>query len=211
MKPYTELQKIYRESVNWDTFVNNVSTGRGKQIILSVLEEGWKSKLQNDLQYLYDITKQQVTIFLNRLECIRLSTPTQYSATELALQLSDLKNSINVVRGYVRYAYYVAVDDEDTVIAKLDEVLAVLGEGTPTRKECMESYTMITGKYIDASTVVVDANSADEVAVILVANVEQLQRKLEFVDAEVREQIKMEIHRLNELHVKLTGKNIITV
>ena len=202
MKPYIQLQQIYSKCNNWGEFLEYISKGEGKWALLHSLEEGWKAKILNDLYTRYKVDIQEVDTLLNRYESLCITTPYELSNIELINQLNELVGAINVLRGYLRYAYYSALVDEDEVIGTIDELLTQVGSGTPTREECAESYTIITGKHINPDTVVLEANTADSVAVVLAIHIEELLRRNDKRDTG-------EINRLNDLHIKLTGRSVI--
>jgi hypothetical protein len=202
MKPYIQLQAIYKAATTWEQFLDIISRPPEKWILILALEEGWKAKILNDLYVRYKVDIQEVDTLLNRYESLCITTPYELSNIELITRLNELVGAINVLRGYLRYAYYSALVDEDEVIGTIDELLTQVGSGTPTREECSESYTIITGKHINPDTVVLEANTADSVADILAIHIEELLRRNDKRDTD-------EINRLNDLHIKLTGRSII--
>jgi hypothetical protein len=202
MKPYIQLQAIYQVATTWEQFLDIISRPPEKWILILALEEGWKAKILNDLYVRYKVDIQEVDTLLNRYESLCITTPYELSNIELITRLNELVGAINVLRGYLRYAYYSALVDEDEVIGTIDELLTQVGSGTPTREECSESYTIITGKHINPDTVVLEANTADSVADILAIHIEELLRRNDKRDTD-------EINRLNDLHIKLTGRSII--
>jgi hypothetical protein len=202
MKPYIQLQAIYQVATTWEQFLDIISRSPEKWILIFALEEGWKAKILNDLYTRYKVDIQEVDTLLNRYESLCITTPYELSNIELITRLNELVGAINVLRGYLRYAYYSALVDEDEVIGTIDELLTQVGSGTPTREECSESYTIITGKHINPDTVVLEANTADSVADILAIHIEELLRRNDKRDTD-------EINRLNDLHIKLTGRSII--
>jgi len=188
-----------------------VSSGRSKWTFLEVLEEGWKNKIQSDLQKHYSVSAEEVETLLFRYESIIRTDPTTISAREMMTQLSRMILDVNVVRGYLRHAYYVQLDDQDDIVAKIDEMLSKIGTGTPTSRECAESYVTVTGKAVNSEAVVLPGSIAESIADYLALQIEELQRSLSRLsgDPELLSEIVTELKKVDDLHVNLTGRSLV--
>jgi len=214
MSYYQKLFPVYEQATTWREFIDLVSQGPGKWILLQAIEEGWQPRIHTDLCTKFRVPREEVAVLLSRYENIVRTRPTHASTQEFTLQLSQSLAAANILRGYFRYAYYVASDDPDTIFTILDENLTRLGAGTPTRDECAESYTAITGHPVNPDAVVLSADKADEIATHLAAESEDLQKRLSLATDTApgkAETMATELERLNRLHVDLTGKSLIDI
>lgn len=214
MSYYQQLFPIYIAADTWRSFLEKVSHGPGKWILLQALEEGWRNRIRFDLCDKYRVPGEEADVLLNRYENLVETMPVHASSQELAFQLTEAVQAANTLRAYFRYAYYVAGDDPDTIFTILDENLSELGAGTPTRDECASSYTTVTGRPINPDAVVLSANKADEIANHLAAELEDIQRRLSRATETAprrAEELAKELEKLDKLHVDLTGKSVIDV
>jgi len=208
---YGELWKVYKSASTWGDFVKAISHGRSKWVFLEAIETGWKNRIRKDLLERYDDTsKIEIDTLLLRYESIVYTTPTTVSVIELKREIMRCALTINVLRGYLRHAYFTAFDNPDDIIWTLDEELTTLGTGTPTREECASSYTITTGKVVDPGAVAIPENVADEIATCLAAQIEDLYKHLGTQTRDGRaSKIESEMKKLDGLHSALTGKSLL--
>jgi len=209
---YHKLFPIYRRVHTWREFLEEVSRGAGKWALLQALELGWRYRIQDDLCRKYRVPPEEVDVLLSRYDCIVKTRPIHASAQELTMQQARIVKAANTLRGYFRYAYYVIVDDTDTIFTVLDEHLTDLGAGTPTRDQCARGYTAITGRHVNPDAVVLAADKADEIAKHLAAETEDIQKRLtRVVDSSPENAAALidELERVDRLHASLTGKSLV--
>lgn len=211
MSYYYSMFQLYKRATTWLEFLNLVSSGPGKWSLLQAIEAGWRTQIHLDLCKQFRVPDEEVVILLDRYQSLVNVTPKHASTSELTQQLGRVVSSANNLRGYFRYAYYIAVDEPDTIFTILDEQLTKLGAGTPTRDECARGYTAITGKHVNPDAVVLSADTADELAGQLAAEMEDTQKRLSRTadGPKVMTELINQIKRLNDLHVQLTGKSLL--
>ncbi len=206
---YGKLWKIYESTLTWKDFVNTISRGRSRWIFLEALESGWENRIRKDLLERYDAPEAEIELLLQRYESIIATGPTTASASELREEMMKRVLQANIMRGYLRYANYTALDDSDDIIWTIDTGLAELGSGTPTKEECATSYAIVTGKVVDPGAVVIREDTADKIAIGLAAQIEKLHRHLAQPGNKNAPEIISKIRELGELHSALTGKSLI--
>jgi hypothetical protein len=205
MKPYLQLRRLYQEAATWEEFLDRISSTYRKTL-LEAIEEGWRAKIFTDLLNRYKVDKQKIQLILDRYECINDTTPYSPSSLEVLEKLNQLTKTIDLLKGYLRYAYFTALDEEDTIISTADRILFQLSEKTPTKEECAKSYTTVTGKYIKPETVVLDAAVAERIADLIAGLVEDLLKHKKAIQ---QDSMWTEAERLNNLHIRLTGRSIL--
>lgn len=211
---YQRLFPIYRQAGSWQEFLAKVSQGTGKWVLLQAIEEGWRNKIHSDLCEKYHVAGEEADVLLDRYESLVKTRPIHASVQEHASQLGQVIGTINTLRGYLRYAYYIAVDEPDIIFTILDENLSRLGAGTPTRDECAKSYKALTGHHVNPDAVVLSAATADNIGNHLAAELEDIQRRLSRAVGTAPQQaakLAKELEELNRLHVELTGKSVLDV
>lgn len=205
---YSKLWLIYKQASTWEKFLVEISRGKSKWIFLEAMEAGWGNRIRADLIERFSAPEEEIDILLSRYECIVATEPASVSTEELKLEMMRRVMDINVLRGFLRYANYTAIDDPDDIIWTIDAELTNLGSGTPTREECARSYTAITGRVKDPGAVVIPEDAADEIATHLAAQMEILHKHL-VPGGEKNEEIVKEMRKLDELHSTLTGKSFL--
>jgi len=208
---YSDLIRIFSTTATWEEFLEKVSCGEAKWTLLSVLEEGWRNRVHRDLVKTFSAPVGEASDLLERYACLVVTITDALSVPELLAQLNAVVVRINQIRGYLRYAYYIKIDDEDVVIAKVDEMLTDLGSGTPTSTESASSYTTVTGTAVSEGAIVLPEGVADEIANQLAVLIDDLQNKLH-TQAGVPEQALMivaQLEKLDELYSILTGKSLV--
>lgn len=205
---YSKLWSIYKQAPTWEDFLIYISRGRPKWIFLEAIETGWLNRIRTDLIERYDVQGEEVDILLHRYECIVAAVPALVSTEELKTEMMRRVMEINIVRGYLRFANYTAFDEPDDIIWTIDAELTKLGAGTPTKEECARSYTAVTGRVKEPGAVAIPGDTADEIAIYLVAQIEELHKHLA-PGNEKNVEIVEEMQKLDELHSTLTGKSIL--
>lgn len=211
---YQDLFPIYQRAKTWQEFLSLISSGPSKWVLLRAIELGWSTRIHLDLCKQFQVPDEEVVVLLDRYQVMVNTTPKHASASELTQQLGQVINTANQLRGYFRYAYYVAVDEPDTIFTILDEHFTKLGAGTPTRDECARGYTAVTGRHVNPDAVVLSADRADEIADHLAAESEDIHKRLTrtVVTAPGQAaQLALELEKLDRLHVELTGKSVIDI
>lgn len=205
---YSKLWDIYEQAPTWEEFLIYISHGRPKWIFLEAIETGWLNRIRVDLVSRYDVQEEETDILLRRYESIVTAEPTSVSIEELKAEMMRRVIEVNVMRGYLRFANYTAFDDLDDIIWTLDAELTKLGSGTPTKEECARSYTAVTGRVKEPGAVAIPGDTADEIAIHLAAQIEELYRHLA-PGGKKNVEIVTEMKKLDELHSTLTGKSIL--
>jgi len=205
---YSKLWHIYKQASTWGDFLIDISHGRSKWIFLEAIEKGWRNQIEKDLTERYAVGEEEVAVLLDRYTCIVIATPTSVSAEELKAEMIRRVVTINVLRGFLRFANYTALDEPDDIIWTVDAELTRLGTGTPTKEECARSYTAVTGKVKEPGAVVIPSDTADEIATCLAAQIETLHKHLTRGNKKNVEIVE-EMQRLDELYSTLTGKSIL--
>lgn len=205
---YSKLWSIYKQAPTWEEFLIYISRGRPKWIFLEAIETGWLNRIRTDLVGCYGVQEEEVDILLHRYESIVTAEPASVSIEELKAEMMRRVIEINVMRGYLRFANYTAFDDPDDIIWTLDAELTKLGSGTPTKEECARSYTAVTGRVKEPGAVAIPGDTADEIAIYLAAQIEELHRHIT-PNGKKNVEIVTEMKKLDELHSTLTGKSIL--
>lgn len=205
---YSKLWSIYKQAPTWEEFLIHISRGRPKWIFLEAIETGWLNRIRADLVECYGVQEEEVDMLLHRYASIVTAGPTSVSIEELKAEMMRRVIAINLMRGYLRFANYTAFDDPDDIIWTIDAELTKLGSGTPTKEECARSYTAVTGRVKEPGAVAIQGDTADEIAIYLAAQIEELHKHLT-PSGEKNKEIVTEMQRLDELHSTLTGKSIL--
>jgi len=205
---YSKLWNIYKQANTWEEFLIDISHGRSKWIFLEAIETGWRNQIRKDLTERYSVSEEEADVLLDRYTCIVMTEPTSVSTEELKAEMMRRVVTINVLRGFLRFANYTAFDDPDDIIWTVDAELTKLGSGTPTKEECARSYTAVTGKVKEPGAVAIPSDIADEIATCLAAQIETLHKHLT-QGSEKNVEIVREMQRLDELHSTLTGKSLL--
>ena len=213
MGPYQEMFKIYNLATTWQEFCSLVSNSYHRQTFLSVLSGGWIDKMSKDLYELYHPLTIELKLFLARNYTLATTVVDYPSSIEILAQLGTWIDQVNILRGYLRYAYYVKLDDPDDIVNILDASLALLGSGTPTREECNVSYQRITDKVSNDDSFVINASLADEIAAYLANDLESVFCVLNEVkdsnDSALMKTLSDKLLKINDLHIQMTGKSLL--
>ncbi len=205
---YSKLWRIYEQDPTWEEFLMDISRGKSKWIFLAAIEAGWGNRIRADLIKRYAVQGDEVDILLRRYLCIVTAEPASASTEELKEEIMRRVMDINVLRGFLRFANYTALDDPDDIIWTIDAELTKLGSGTPTKEECAGSYAAVTGRVKEPGAVAIPGDTADEIATYLAAQMEILHKHLVPGD-EKNKEIVTEMRKLDELHSTLTGKSFL--
>jgi len=209
---YQDLFAKYKLTTDWADFCDMMKESHHRQTLLAALADGWIKFIRKDLIKLYNPLDEELSLFLIRMQSLATFNVNQPSAAECLIQLGSYIDRVNVLRGYLRQAYYVKLDEPDDIVSILDEALAEVGSGTPTKEECSTSYQKITLRYGNSDMIVINGNLADELADILAGQFESLYRSLEsLVMPSLKEEILIKLIRVNDLHIQLTSKSLIDV
>lgn len=145
MNVYSDLQAMYRLLPTWRSFIEYVSLGRGRSTVLLAIEAGFSARLALDLKRVYGCTEEDANMFIERANSLAYSTPDVPSTREVASRLAEVVATIDLLTGYLRYAYLTANDSLEDIFFALDEGLGELSSGTPTASQCKQSYRVVTG------------------------------------------------------------------
>jgi len=193
MSRYSTYQEIYNRYPLWEDFLQQVSSGHYKQLLLLSIEEGWSFKVACDIRNIYLQPNAIVDAFMIRIHQMMYMTPTLPSIQELALQLNATISAIDFLRAYLRYAYFTAGDGLEDIFFRLDESLSELGTCSPSSLQCRLAYKALTGR---------ETTNTLPIKQIL----EQLSAEIKLLKEKANPDLELTINRLQNLHNKLVTR-----
>jgi len=189
MKPYQQFQEFYTQR-NWEDFKDQISTAS----IFNLLAEGWYFKIAIALSIYYNIDIEEVKTWLAPYMKLVALTVDMPSTAKTLQKLKETLHNIDILKAYLRHAYYVNADDPHTIIEIIDEKLSELGLSSPNSITCRKHYKNIVGTTKpDIQTRTLPKKTINKVATHLAGEIKQTENK-------------ETIQELQNLYFELTGK-----